>query len=270
MASNPWYRRGASELIGTRTDARHFRKSGPADADKRLMTRCGIRADEIRVSKPHAAARGYCFHRAIAAGAGSRPGGVRTCPPVPGLRRIPDGWRGASPAGYPPPPYPYPPPRHTTSGWAIAAFLLGFLSCVPLSVIFGIIALVKTKDGRQRGRGLAIAGMAISGLWVVGLIAALAALHFTSLVAGTVESGESLMVGQCVDETPQSEAAGAEVGARNLVGCDQPHSDEVFAVLSVSRFPETESDHNELVNRCTAELRSIRRQRAATRRCGLS
>ncbi|MGB8506151.1 DUF4190 domain-containing protein [Mycobacterium sp.] len=69
-------------------------------------------------------------------------------------------------------------------------------------MIFGIIALVKTKDGRQRGRGLAIAGTAISGLWVVGLIAALAALHFTSLVAGTVESGESLMVGQCVDETP--------------------------------------------------------------------
>jgi len=35
------------------------------------------------------------------------------------------------------------------------------------SVICGIIALTKTKDGRQGGRGLAIAGLVISGLWVV-------------------------------------------------------------------------------------------------------
>ena len=70
---------------------------------------------------------------------------------VPGLRRVPDGWRGRIARRVPAATVSVPAPRHTTSGWAIAAFLLGFLSCVPLSVIFGIIALVKTKDGRQGG-----------------------------------------------------------------------------------------------------------------------
>ena len=35
------------------------------------------------------------------------------------------------------------------SRWAIAAFLLGFVSLAPLSVIAGIVALVKARDGRE-------------------------------------------------------------------------------------------------------------------------
>ena len=51
------------------------------------------------------------------------------------------------------------------SRWAIAAFLLGVVSLVPLSVIAGIVALAKARDGRESGRGLAIAGIVISVLW---------------------------------------------------------------------------------------------------------
>ena len=140
--------------------------------------------------------------------------------------------------------------------WAIAAFVLALLSCVPLSVIFGIIALVKTKDGRQSGCGLAITGIAISAAWVVvaAVIAAIAMLE-SRLVTGTEESGRGLTVGQCVGETPQSAGGGTEAGSTTPRGCDQPHSDEVFAVLSLGRVPETDSDYDELVNRCTAELR---------------
>lgn len=171
--------------------------------------------------------------------------------PGPGPYQPPYPYPGS--AGYPPQRYPYP-PRRTTSGWAIAAFVLGLLSCVPLGVIFGIIALVKTKDGRQGGRGLAIGGMVISGLWVVvGVIAALVALH--GLVIGTVDSSPLMTVGECFDETTEDRTAGAEVGdAINYpVSCDQPHSHEVFAVLSLSRFPGP-ADRDELTNRCKAEL----------------
>ncbi|MGH3563487.1 MAG: septum formation family protein [Mycobacterium sp.] len=150
---------------------------------------------------------------------------------------------GSAPAGYTPTPYPYP-PRRSTSGWAIAAFVLGLLSCVPLGVIFGIIALVKTKDGRQYGRGLAIAWMVISGLWVVvGVIAALVALNGNTLVAGTVHSSPLLTVGECFNDD-----------INYPVSCDQPHSDEAFAVLSLSRWPGRDGDHDELMNRCRAEL----------------
>jgi hypothetical protein len=94
------------------------------------------------------------------------PGPARPQPPYayPGRAWYPPPDLGAPLAGYPPPPYP--PPR-TTSGWAIASFVLAFVCCVPLSVIFGFIALVKTKDGRQEGRGLAIAGLVISPLWAL-------------------------------------------------------------------------------------------------------
>ncbi len=48
-----------------------------------------------------------------------------------------------------------------TNGWAIAAFVLGILGGTILSVIFAIVALFQTIDRRQRGRGLAIAALAI-------------------------------------------------------------------------------------------------------------
>jgi hypothetical protein len=114
-----------------------------------------------------------------------------------------------------------------------------------------------TPFGRHRfgellGRG-GIAAMVVSSVGV-GVIAACAAPN--ALVTGTVPSSPLLRVGECLDETPQSATAGAEVGEgiNQPVGCDQPHSDEVFAVLSLSRFPVTNTDRDELTNRCTAEL----------------
>lgn len=76
---------------------------------------------------------------------------------------------GAPANQYPPYPGPaaYPPPG-SVSGWAIAAFVLALLTCAPLGVIFGIVALVQTRDGRQHGRGLAITAIVISGLWAIG------------------------------------------------------------------------------------------------------
>jgi hypothetical protein len=38
-------------------------------------------------------------------------------------------------------------------------------------VIFGIMALNKLRDRPQRGKGLAIAGLCLSGSWVVGIAA---------------------------------------------------------------------------------------------------
>jgi hypothetical protein len=38
------------------------------------------------------------------------------------------------------------------------------------------------------------------------------------------------------------------------VGCDQPHSDEVFAILSLSYFPDSDADNNEIRASCKGEL----------------
>jgi hypothetical protein len=149
------------------------------------------------------------------------------------------------------PPYRFSP--RCTNGRAFAALVLAVVACVPLGLIFGLVTLVQTKNAKRSGGGLAIAGLVISVLsGAVGVVAACGHV----LVTGTVQSSPLLRVGECFNETPQAAAPGAEVGSgiNNPVGCDQPHSDEVVAVLSLSRFPTKDTDHDELTNRCRAEL----------------
>jgi hypothetical protein len=132
-------------------------------------------------------------------------------------------------------------PVRPVSRWAIAAFLLGLVSLAPLSVIAGIVALVKTKDGQQSGRGLAIAGMVISVLW--GAVWAYGAWPKDGLITGTLQSAPTMQVGQCFDDAINSP-----------VSCDKPHSHEVFAVLALSRFPDSDAEQKQIENRCKAEL----------------
>lgn len=50
-----------------------------------------------------------------------------------------------------------------TNQLAIAGFVLSFLF-VPLGLILSIIALIQIKKSRQAGKGLAIAGIAVSAI----------------------------------------------------------------------------------------------------------
>ncbi len=146
-----------------------------------------------------------------------------------------------SPEGYPPPQYPYYPPppappqypplKPATSGFAIASFVLGLLGVVLLSVIFGIIGLVQTKGGQRKGRGLAVAGLAISALWVIAVAAVVAI--FVIKERGTV-AAEDLTVGTCIGDFP---SGGNHVADVKSTPCDQPHRGEVFAVLPIPDAP---------------------------------
>lgn len=57
------------------------------------------------------------------------------------------------------------------NGFAIASFVLGLagfmLVTLVLSVIFGIVALAGIRRTAERGKGLAIAGLVLSGVWVL-------------------------------------------------------------------------------------------------------
>ncbi len=78
-------------------------------------------------------------------------------PPVPPTfdPGDPNAFGGMEPQG---------PPRMSAA--AVTGFVLSFLGCTGvaavLGLIFGIVGIVKTKDGRRRGRGLAIAAIPIS------------------------------------------------------------------------------------------------------------
>jgi uncharacterized membrane protein YvbJ len=58
-----------------------------------------------------------------------------------------------------------------TSGFAIAALILGILGASLLAVVFGAIGISQTgKDSNLKGRGMAIAGLVLGILWIVGVI----------------------------------------------------------------------------------------------------
>jgi hypothetical protein len=124
------------------------------------------------------------------------------------------------------------------SRWAIATFLLGLVSLIPLSLISGIVTFVKTRTGKESGRALAVAGILISVLWAA--IWTYIEWPKAGLITGATQSGR---VGTCFQETINSP-----------VSCDQPHTDELFAMLALSRFPDSDHEQREIENRCKAEL----------------
>jgi hypothetical protein len=119
-----------------------------------------------------------------------------------------------SPYGYGPPPPQYSGYAQPTSsnGKAIAALVLGILSIVfcwlsvfdaifvILALIFGLIALSETKNGRSRGRGMAIAGLACM---VVGaLLATLISVKVFRAIdrCGGLDQADRSSFNQCVQD----------------------------------------------------------------------
>lgn len=89
----------------------------------------------------------------------------------------------AVPPGYGPPPgyptryqqgdpYGYPPPAGGTNGLALASMVLGicgFLCLVPglVGIVLGFVSLPQIRRTRQRGRGMAIAGILLGFFWPI-------------------------------------------------------------------------------------------------------
>jgi hypothetical protein len=147
----------------------------------------------------------------------------------------------APPQGY------YAPPAAKTNWWAVVSLIFGVLGGVLISVICGIVGLNKAKQG-QGGRGMAIAGLVLSGLWV--LLAVVAVIFYFAIGKGTVTATD-VEVGDCLSEIPDS----ARVLTVQTVECEQTHAGEVFAVLTMpdGDFPG-QAAVDEYSNRCEPEL----------------
>jgi Domain of unknown function (DUF4190)/Septum formation len=169
-------------------------------------------------------------------------------PPPPGWQLwIPDATPGAGPgagaAG--PGSYYQIPPGSGTSGFAIASFILGILGLFTisaiLSIIFGIVALVKIRNVPQKGKGFAIAGLVLSGIWLAALAVLIAIGVATAphSSAGHPASGPvrqpggvdifTLRVAECFDYPH-----GQSVSSVALIPCTQPHDTQVFAQFDLT------------------------------------
>ncbi|EFE67405.1 conserved hypothetical protein [Streptomyces viridosporus ATCC 14672] len=145
-----------------------------------------------------------------------------------------------------PVPAPVPPPLN---GLAVASLVTSLLCLAPLGLVFGCVALGQTAGGRQRGRGLAIAGVSVSGavLLLAAAVVAFADIRVWTLPApgddgGATRPGRttiaSIGTGDCFD--PQARPSVGDPsslgdGRVELVPCTTPHHGEVYG-----SFPLTE------------------------------
>jgi hypothetical protein len=112
-----------------------------------------------------------------------------------------------------------------TNGWAIAAFVVGILGGTILSMIFAIVALVQMRGRNQRGRGLAIAALVISTVWIAAITSVIA---YGISAQGKSVRATDLRIGDCVKDAYDDELPTWVKRVR----CDRPHYGEVFAVLA--------------------------------------
>ena len=175
----------------------------------------------------------------------------------------------------------WPPPSQGISGLAIASFVLGllgaFLLTAVLSVILGIAAMAEIRRSGQRGRGLAIAGFALSGVWVaaiVGLIVlgavtggsggsnppsrapASSASHSPATTQASTPASVnvfSLPVGTCFDNPSGNLFS---INSVTPISCIRAHNAQVFAQFNVkgTSFPGTAAMERRADNGCNARI----------------
>jgi hypothetical protein len=148
-----------------------------------------------------------------------------------------DSYRGRAPAG-------------PATRLARAALVLGLLSFTLLtgilSVIFALIALARIRDDPQPGRGLAVAGIVLSGVWGLAIAVAIAVVIAIGSAAapqrppaaGRTARAQpvavwSLRAGECF-RNPGGSAAAAGVVQVTPVPCGQRHGGQVIAVFPVT------------------------------------
>ncbi len=176
----------------------------------------------------------------------------------------PPGAYPAQPPGpyYPPPPGPYPPQPPGTNWWAIVSLVFGILGGVLISAICGIVGLRRARAG-QGGRGMAIAGLVLSALWALALIAGI--VVYLLVGSGTVGANE-VKAGDCLTELPAS----GLVLTVDTTSCGEPHKGEIFAMLTMpdGDFPG-QFAIEEYQNKCAPELAKYSPEAASDPEVGL-
>ncbi|MCX5385410.1 DUF4190 domain-containing protein [Streptomyces sp. NBC_00083] len=190
-------------------------------------------------------------------------------PPAPGQPQEPQPGQGfgwptppqapGAPGPYPGQPmnggpwYPYPmaPQRPPVSGLAVASLVTGILCCIPpLGLVLGALGLRRIKKEGQRGKGLAIAGIALSTVGTVLLVISIVTGGLSggwrdfkdgwnsSTASGSSRSTLNLRKGDCFD-VPGGKLEREVVSVR-IVPCAGKHDAEVsgsFRVPGDSAYP---------------------------------
>jgi hypothetical protein len=158
---------------------------------------------------------------------------------------------GGAPYGTPMPPQGEQPP---SKGLAIAALVTAILGCFGItwliSVVLAIVVLVKGKDGRNHGKGLAIAALVIDALYLLGTIVFVV---LAVVVSVNTTSVSELSTGDCITANGLS-GAGDTVDKIKVVDCDTSHDGEVLFTKSLSQDEADTYSDNGQNSVCTARI----------------
>ncbi|MGV9836575.1 DUF4190 domain-containing protein [Nocardia niigatensis] len=180
-------------------------------------------------------------------------------------------WGPAQPALYSP--QQPPPARGGQNGLAVAAFITGLLGLVFLALPFGLIALAQIRARGQQGRGLAIAGLVISGAW-----AAAAAAVFVTAVShshtpadlGASDSADSSYISSAPTTTAASALtpgytvlrnlrsgdcvnavnAGTAISGAIVTSCNTAHDGQVFSTFALPAWQNADGQRDYVETRC--------------------
>ena len=152
------------------------------------------------------------------------------------------------PAGqqpYPQQPYPgqsYQPnakvPSKALAITALVLAILGFFIVTAIAAaVLAIIVLIQSRDGRPRGKGMAISALIICVLWVAGVIAVIVAVVNSTAERDSsgkvIESGQvlvsSIRAGDCLTKEP---SASVQLTVE-LTPCTALHREEAFATFGL-------------------------------------
>lgn len=163
--------------------------------------------------------------------------------PPPGQQSGPPQYAPYPGQPYPPQYAPYPPnvgaPSKAMAITALVLAIFGFVVVTAIAaVVLAIIVLVQSKDGRPRGKGMAISALVICSLWVVGFIVVAVAVANSKAdrdsSGAVVDDGfvlvTSIRVGDCLVDEP-SESVQLTV---KVTPCGKPHREEAYANFDLS------------------------------------
>jgi hypothetical protein len=188
-------------------------------------------------------------------------------------------------------------PGRPTSAVAVAALVVGIAGIVfpglgLVGIGLAVVALVHLRGRRERGRGIAVAGLVVSLLWpVVFLAAAVAAFSQSAtqsrqygpdpVPAVSCEDGScgnvvdepngfvaTLVVGDCLAEVPdplRDDADGTEV---DVVDCEEEHVAQVYDTVSAGggEYPGESVVRRRGQQRCASAVPASARADVAARR----
>ena len=150
---------------------------------------------------------------------------------------------------------PMPGPAEPSKGMAITALVLSILGCTCIGALvaipLAIVVLVRGKDGRNHGKGLAIAALIIS---VLSLIGVAIGGYFVYDYAKDFKDVDSLTAGDCFTAKGLTDESQTGVTQIRSVGCSTKHDGQVLSTGSLTAEEAASYGDTSPVDICTPSV----------------